>query len=53
MKWCRVEFGEVTEITDIDPKGRFHPDFGWMQCKGEVQIGWIFVDGKFIPKEIE
>ncbi|WP_251976705.1 hypothetical protein [Salinicola avicenniae] len=40
--WALINNGVVTEITDIDPEGRFHPSLDWQPCKSEVEPGWLF-----------
>lgn len=48
-KWAHIRDGVVVEVTDVDPKGRFHPDFLWVECPDEVDQFYSF-DGKdFTP----
>jgi hypothetical protein len=47
--WARVEAGTVREITEIDPAGRFHPDFVWVPCGAEVSVGDGFDGEVFLP----
>lgn len=42
MSWARIEKNVVVEITDIDPKGRFHPSLQWAACGTEVAPGWTY-----------
>ena len=51
MMWALVQNGVVSEVTDINPDGRFHPDFQWEACGDDVSTGWSYVDGEFIPAE--
>lgn len=45
--WALVFDGVVSEVTDIDPDGRFHPDFKWYPCPEDTVSGWVMtmVDG--------
>lgn len=45
--WALVFDSRVTDLTDIDPEGRFHPDFKWYPCPEDTQRGWVAenVDG--------
>ncbi len=52
MKWCRVEFDKVVEVTELDPEGRFHPDFEWLACPADVTQGWEWTDGVFSAPEL-
>ena len=45
--WARIENERVKEITDIDPEGRFHPSFFWVESPDFVKEGYIYKDGKF------
>lgn len=47
MMWALVIDGIVTEVTDIDPDGRFHPSLRWEKCSASVQPGWTFDGSKF------
>lgn len=49
--WARIENDEVMEMTDIDPVGRFHPSLIWRECPAEVQQGYFYDNGSFIPAE--
>jgi len=51
--WARIDGDRVAEITDIDPKGRFHPSIEWVVCSEEVGTGWRYKDGKFSPPDPE
>lgn len=44
--WARIDNGTVAELTDIDPTGRFHPSMIWMACAGNVQPGWVLINGQ-------
>ena len=46
-KWALIENDSVKELTDIDPEGRFHPDFVWVVAPKSVQVGYSYKDGKF------
>ncbi|SQI34904.1 Uncharacterised protein [Leminorella richardii] len=45
--WARIEENEVTELTDINPEGRFHPSLQWVPCGSDVKPGYVFNDGEF------
>jgi len=45
--WARIESNKVVELTDIDPKARFHPSLVWVKCAATVTVGMLYVDGKF------
>ncbi|SHF00239.1 protein of unknown function [Modicisalibacter ilicicola DSM 19980] len=49
--WARINDGTVAEITDIDPKGRFHPSIEWVEFDGRtnIQIGWHYDGNEFTP----
>lgn len=49
--WALVEASVVSEITSIDPQGRFPDGVTWRPCTSEVQIGWAFENGAFIAPE--
>ncbi|ADP17940.1 hypothetical protein IPU70_15320 [Achromobacter sp. SD115] len=49
--WAHIQGGVVAELTDVDPMGRFHPDFIWVGVSGEVMIGDSFNDGNFSRPE--
>lgn len=40
--WARIENGNVAEVAEIDPAGRFHPSIQWASCGADVQAGWQF-----------
>lgn len=45
--WALLQDAVVLEITDIDPVGRFHPDFEWVHANTDVLPGDIYNDGEF------
>lgn len=47
--WARIEMGEAMELTDIDPAGRFNPSLTWVECPADVQQGYAYKNGEFIP----
>lgn len=47
--WARIANGTVVEITEQDPKGRFHPSIEWVACDGQVAPGWTYDGGAFSP----
>lgn len=48
FKWALILNGLAHEITDLDPEGRFHESMVWVPCEDYVQVGWTFIDGKFL-----
>lgn len=39
MKWARIdEDGVIREFTFIDPAGRFHPSFVWVEVDDSVEL---------------
>ncbi|MRG31838.1 tail fiber assembly protein [Enterobacter cancerogenus] len=47
--WALIESNKVIEITDEDPKGRFHPSLMWIECPENVTTGYEYQDGIFTP----
>lgn len=47
--WARIENNVVMELTDTNPKGRFHKDLVWKLCNPSVQAGWIYEGSEFVP----
>lgn len=47
--WALIQNGSISEITDIDPAGRFHPSLVWVQCNDKVQSGWAYDGEEFAP----
>ncbi len=45
--WAMIQNGRVVETTDIDPSGRFHPDFRWIEAPEGVQEGYLHENGNF------
>jgi hypothetical protein len=45
--WALIQDGVVIETTDIDPTGRFHPDFVWVEADAGVEVGDTYEDGEF------
>lgn len=50
MMWARIEGDYVAEITDIDPKGRFHESLKWVACDSEVVVGLVYRNGAFVDR---
>lgn len=50
--WALILDGTVAEITDIDPKGRFHPSLQWELADETVAVGDHF-DGQAFSKPLE
>lgn len=51
--WALIINGAVREVTDIDPKGRFHQSLKWVKCDGEVRQQMLYEDGKFIAPPVD
>ena len=49
--WALIFDGEVAEITDIEPDGRYHPDFVWIACEKNTQVGMLYKDNQFVGKQ--
>lgn len=47
--WAQVISDQVTEVTDLDPRHRYHPDIVWRECSPETKPGWRVQNGKFTP----
>ncbi|WP_176511554.1 phage tail assembly chaperone [Pseudomonas faucium] len=47
--WAQVISDQVTEVTDLDPRHRYHPDIVWRECSPEIKPGWRVQNGKFTP----
>lgn len=45
--WARIEGSVVAELTDVDPRGRYHESLIWQACSDDVGYGWSFLDGVF------
>lgn len=45
--WALIIDGKVYEIIDLDPEGRYHPDFIWIPCPEGTQQGMTYEDGEF------
>ncbi|GEM_PF-1413244 len=48
--WALINSNIVTELTEINPTGRFHPSMIWVPCTEGVQVGWQYSDGVFSPQ---
>ncbi len=46
--WAVIVDGAVWEITDEDPKERFHPLLLWVECGDDVEVGYLYDGKKFI-----
>jgi hypothetical protein len=59
MRYARLIDANVTEITNRDPVGRYHPDLIWQEIDPAqptapyVVAGWQYVDGAFQPADLE
>jgi hypothetical protein len=45
--WALIVNSMVAELTDIDPDGRFHPSFIWVDAPETAAVGDMYVDGVF------
>lgn len=46
-KWAHIVDGIVVEVTDIDPRGRFHPSMIWIDCPDTVNQRWTYDGAAF------
>ncbi|EJO31664.1 hypothetical protein [Achromobacter marplatensis] len=51
--WAFIQDGLVAEITDIDPAGRFHSDFKWVECDLHVTVGDKYAGGTFSKPAVD
>lgn len=47
MKWALIVGGVVTETTETDPAGRYHPDLDWREAPPDVSESWTYSNGVF------
>lgn len=48
MIWAHINAsGIVTELTTIDPTGRFYPGVEWIECTTAVSVGWSYDGSAF------
>lgn len=46
--WALIQNDAVIELTDIDPKNRFHPSVLWVPVgESGAQVGWAYQSGIF------
>jgi hypothetical protein len=45
--WALIINGVVVELTDTDPKGRFHPSLDWVECESSVVEGSTYDGSTF------
>lgn len=46
-KWALIRDQAVIETSNVDPKGRYHPNFNWVECADNVEVGYSYVNGQF------
>ncbi|MBB2918346.1 hypothetical protein [Cupriavidus alkaliphilus] len=46
---ARVEQGQVVELLTAEPFPEFHPSLVWVNCSGDVAVGWTYEHGEFAP----
>lgn len=46
---ARVEEGQVVELMTAEPFPDFHPSLVWVEAPADVQVGWSYVSGQFMP----
>ena len=53
-KWALILNDQVHEITELDPTGRFSPDFVWVPCGDDVgeRDSYDSVTGEFTKFEL-
>lgn len=49
--WALIIDGEVREVTDINPEGRFHTSLVWVECPTYMQPGYLYDGNVFIRPE--
>jgi len=49
MYWALIVEGRVTEITDLDPQGRYPVELNWQPCPDNTQIGDTYNNGVYAP----
>lgn len=52
-QWALIENGFVKELTEINPKGRFHPDFVWVEVPQGVQLGYTYDGENFLAPALK
>lgn len=52
-QWALIQDGRVSELTDLDPEGRYHPDLEWVDAPDGVAIGYTYENGKFYEPVVE
>lgn len=48
-RFARIENGEVRELVDFDPAGRFHPSLVWVEAPDGVEERYTFDGDDFSP----
>jgi hypothetical protein len=46
---ARIEQGQVVELLTAEPFPEFHPSLVWVEAPADVQVGWSYVSGQFMP----
>lgn len=49
--WALIINGVVHESTQLDPEGRFHPGFVWVEAPVDVEVGWLYSGSNFVKPE--
>ena len=47
--YALIKNGLVTEVTDVDPAGRYHPSLEWRECPDDVAAGYVWDGVSFAP----
>jgi hypothetical protein len=50
--WALIVGGKVSELTDIDPSGRYHSSLEWVECTDKVQVGDLFDGAGFVAPAV-
>jgi len=45
--WARIENNIVSELSAVDPTGKFHPSFMWVACLPNTAVGDTYSVGTF------
>lgn len=46
--WALIINGVVSEVTEINPEGRFVSELEWVECSAQVGPGWAFDGANFL-----
>jgi len=49
MPYALIIQGEVTEIIEASPDGKYHPNLQWVECGNEISTGYRYDGQTFSP----